>query len=143
LALGQRHPEHLDAVVLGGVDGKAAPATTDIEQALARLERELLAHQVELCPLGLLERLRTALEVSTAVGHRRVEEQRKELVAGVVVVADGAAVAADRVTLAAQTQLGRGRLRELDEAARADQRDTELGHLHGRQRRRLERVDDP
>ncbi len=105
LALGQSHSEHADPVVLGGVNREAPPAATDVEYALARLERELLADQVELCPLGLLERLRTTLEVGAAVGHRRVEEQREELVAGVVVVADSASVAPDRVALAAQAQL--------------------------------------
>ena len=75
--------------------------------ALAGLQLELRADQVELGLLGLLERGGAAAPVGAAVGHRRIEEQLEEVVAGVVVVAHGAAVARDRVALAAQPQLGR------------------------------------
>ena len=107
------------------MDREAAPAAADVEHALALLQRELAADQRELGLLGLLERRRAALEVGAAVGHRRVEEQREELVARVVVVADRAAVAAERVPLAGQPQLGCGRPRRPDQPAGAHQREPE------------------
>ena len=131
LALGQGHSQHLDAVVAGGVDREAPPAAADVEHALALHQRELAAHERKLGLLGLLERRRAALEVGAAVGHRRVEEQREELVAGVVVVAHRAAVAADRVALARQPQLRGGRPRRLDQPARTHEREPEAGHLPG------------
>ena len=103
---------------------------------------ELAAHQSELGLLGLLERRRASLEVGAAVGHRGVQEQGEELVAGVVVVADRAPVTADRVALAAQPQLGLRRPRRPDQPAGADQRDPEPSDLRRGQLRRLERVDD-
>ena len=72
------------------------------------VQLELLRDQVELGALRLLERLRAAREQRTAVGHRLVEEQREELVADVVVVADRLRVALRAVALAGQQQLGRG-----------------------------------
>src|SRR6185437_3837990 len=44
----QRHAEHRDAVVPRGVDRQPAPATADIEEALAGREPELAAQMIEL-----------------------------------------------------------------------------------------------
>ena len=93
LRLGQRDADHLDAVALGGVDREAAPAAADVEHALALLQAELGADQLELGLLRLLERRRAAREDRAAVGHRLAEEQREELVRDVVVVAHRARVA--------------------------------------------------
>ena len=87
------------------MDREAAPAAADVQHAHARLQLELARDQIELRALGLLERLRAPREDRAAVGHRLVEEQREELVADVVVVADRRRVALQAVTLAVQDQL--------------------------------------
>ena len=111
LLVGDRDPENLGPVFAGRVDREAAPAAADVEDAVALLEAELGRDEVELGPLGLLEGLGAAGEDRAAVGHRRVEEQREEVVADVVVVADRLLVAVDRVPLAVEDQLELGRLR--------------------------------
>ena len=75
-------PDDADAVALGGVDREAAPAAADVQHALARLQVELAAHQVELRLLRLLERAGAARAERAAVGHRLVEEEAEELVDG-------------------------------------------------------------
>ncbi len=70
------------------------PATADVEQALARLQLQLPANQIELALLSVGERLARIEEVGTRVDHFRVEKQLEELVAGVVVMAHGRPVAA-------------------------------------------------
>jgi hypothetical protein len=107
LRLGQRDAGDLDAMALGRVDRERAPAAADVEEPLARLEPELLADQLTLVVLRLLEGRRPAREDRAAVGHHRVEEQREELVAGVVVVSDSAAVASEAVEAPALAQLDR------------------------------------
>ena len=64
--------------------------------------RELLADQLDLGLLGLLQRLAPRPKVRAAVGHRTVQEQREEVVADVVVVSHRAAVPGDRVPLSAE-----------------------------------------
>src|SRR5205807_1929820 len=98
-------PEHGGAVAGGGMDREAAPAAADVQYPLPWAQSELDADQLELCLLGFLERARAAFEVSAAVRHRAIEEQREELVADVVVVAHGPEVAGQRVALATQPQL--------------------------------------
>ena len=65
LLLRQRDRDDADAVVLRGVHRHAAPAAADVEQPHAGLERELLADQVELVVLRLLERRRRVRTGST------------------------------------------------------------------------------
>ena len=84
---------------------EAAPAAAHVEHALALLERELRADQLELRLLRLLERLRAAREDRAAVGHRVAQEQREEVVRDVVVVAHRARVALEAVAPAARAQL--------------------------------------
>ena len=52
----QRHAQRLDPVVLGGMHDHPAPPGADIEQAVARLEGQLAADQLELLGLRLLQR---------------------------------------------------------------------------------------
>ena len=59
----------------------------DVEQAHARLERELLRHQLVLGRLRLLERGRRRRVARARVGHRRPEHPLVEAVGHVVVVA--------------------------------------------------------
>jgi hypothetical protein len=108
----ERDARHADAVVARGVDREAAPAAADVEHALAGLPARASARSVELGPLRLGERLRAAREQRAAVGHRLVQEQREELVADVVVVADRLGVALRAVALAGEQQLGRGPARD-------------------------------
>ena len=110
---GDGHANDLDAVVLGGVQGKRAPAAADVEEAHARREAELGADQVELVPLRVLERVRRVrrAEVGRRVGHLRLEDQRVELVGQVVVVADRTAVAQLAVQTATDARLRGGQRR--------------------------------
>jgi len=119
LRLRERDAHDADTVVLGCVDGEAAPAAADVEHALAFPEIELRADELELVPLGLLERLRAAREDRAAVRHRLVEEQGEEVVRDVVVVAHGPCVTLDRVPAAAETELGGGHVRGALDAERA------------------------
>ena len=66
---------------------------------------ELARDELELGALGLLERLRAAREDRAAVGHRLVQEQREEVVADVVVVANRRGVALDAVQSRREDQL--------------------------------------
>ena len=134
-------PTAVHAVPGGGVDHEAAPAAADVEHALSLAQAELLADQLELGLLGLLERRRPARPVRAAVGHRAVEEQREELVADVVVVAHRAPVARERVPATAQPQLGGRHRRRYHQPAGPDERERQARLLRHRQRRRLECVD--
>ena len=86
-------PTTSHAVLARRVDREAAPAAADVEHAHPRLQVELAGDQLEFRALRLLERLCAAREDRAAVGHRVVEEQREELVADVVVVANRRRVA--------------------------------------------------
>ena len=98
---GDRHP-----VLAGDVDREAAPAAADVEHAFPRAELELRGRELELGPLRRLEARAVAREERAAVGHRRVEEEREEVVGDVVVVADRPPVALGAVAAAARAQLG-------------------------------------
>src|SRR5438876_3404489 len=70
LPLGQRDAGDVGAVLARGVQREAAPPAADIEHALAGAQAELRAHELELCALRLLERLRAARE-DRALGNQR------------------------------------------------------------------------
>ena len=53
----ERDAGDVHAVALGGVDRERAPAAADVEHALAARQRQLLADELELGLLRLLERL--------------------------------------------------------------------------------------
>ncbi len=82
------HAVRAHAVVLGGPDRQRAPAAADVEHGLAGREPELPAHEVELVHLRLLELAVRVAVVGARVDHQRVEEQRVEVVADVVMVRD-------------------------------------------------------
>src|SRR5262245_26799676 len=65
-----------------------APPTTDVEQPVAGLQIELAQGQVDLVPLGLLERHPRRFEIGAAIRHRRIEEEREKVVREVVVGLD-------------------------------------------------------
>src|SRR5262249_48457200 len=88
LRLRQRDAVRPDAVVLRGPDAEAAPAAADVEHALTWLEPELLAHEVELVRLRLLELAVGIAIVCAGVHHQRVEEQGVEVIGHVVVMRD-------------------------------------------------------
>lgn len=129
------------------VDREASPSAADIEHPTTGFaggaplaDSKLCADQLKFLLLGLLERARAAREDGAAVGHRGIQKQREELVADVVVVAHGAAVARDRVPLAAEAKLGGRDPGRYDDPARADNPKPEAQLLADRERRRLERV---
>jgi len=119
LRLRECDADDADAVVLGGVDGEAAPAAADVEHALTLVQVELGADQLELLSLCLLERLRAAREDRAAVRHRLVEEEGEELVRDVVVVTHRANIALDRVSAAAEAELRLRHARETPDAESA------------------------
>ena len=133
------------AVALGGVDGERAPAGADVEHALAALEPELLADQLVLGLLRLLERRRAAREDRARVGHGRAEEEPEELRRHVVVVAHGAGVALARVEAPARRELGRRGRRRAHEARGARRGDEQARLVAAVELRRppvVEQADD-
>ena len=89
LVLGQRETHHVDVVLLDGAPHGGPPAAADIEQRHTRLQPELGQREVDLGELRLLQRdVPAAVEIGTAVGHRRIEEQPEEFVRQVVVRLD-------------------------------------------------------
>ena len=77
-------PDDLTTAVLGEVLGGAAPPATDVEQAHARFERQLVAYQFELGVLGG-RKIVGVTPVAAAVDHPRVEHRGVQIVADVVV----------------------------------------------------------
>ena len=88
LVLRQRQADDVDVVPLDRPPHGGAPAAADVQQRHARFEAQFAQRQVDLGDLGLLERHVVTLEVCAAVRPRRVEEQREEVVAQVVVCLD-------------------------------------------------------
>lgn len=110
---GEGHSGDLGAVLACCVHGHGAPAAADVEEAVALLQGELAADQVELVALGVLQAA-AVLPVGAGVDHGRAEDQFVEVIAHVVVVADGLLVAASGVEgagAAADLLGGRGRWR--------------------------------
>ena len=104
----QRHADAAHTVLLGGVDEQRPPAATDVEQALAALEAQLAADELELALLGSLEGLVRVVEVGARVDHARPQHQSVELVGDVVVMADRGPIAPERVQAARALGLDRG-----------------------------------
>ncbi len=88
--LGARKGEarHACAVLAGGDERERAPAAADLEDAVARPQREPVAHAAQLPELGLLERLVGPLEDRARVRQARIEHQAEEVVPEVVVRGD-------------------------------------------------------
>ncbi len=104
LLLGERDADDAHAVLAGRVDRHGTPAGADVEKALTWGQAQLAADQFELVALGVLQGAAIGREgrpVGTGVDHGRAEDQLVEVVADVVVVADGASVAALGVQVAA------------------------------------------
>ena len=92
LVLGQRHARGDRPVMLGGVPRERAPAAANVQKGIARLELQLLADQVELIVLGLLQRFGGVLEEGARVDHPFAQEPAEEVVAPVVVLAHDARI---------------------------------------------------
>ncbi len=84
LLRGDGHAQHLRAVPLGGILGEAAPPASQFEDAHAREDADLPAHQVELGFLRLVER-RGVLPVAAGVAEPPVQHGTIEIVPEVVV----------------------------------------------------------
>ena len=97
LILGKRDPGRVHPVMLGRPDDQRTPPAADVEEALARLQHELLADVIELLLLRELEAVLGAPEVGTRIDAATVEPQAVEIVADVVVIADRLRVESARV----------------------------------------------
>ena len=131
LTLRERDADRADAVVLRRVHDHAAPATADVEQAHARLEAELAAHELVLRRLRVFQGAVRRRPHAARVRHRRSEDHAVEVVGDVVVVRDGGRVALLAVAAAVQACLfgrrrqrtqarGAGDAREVQPIARAE-----------------------
>ncbi|MNS61036.1 hypothetical protein D3C72_940520 [compost metagenome] len=88
LVLGQRDARSPNAIVLCRPQQQAPPARAHIQKALARLQAQLAADQIELGLLGL-RHIEIGLRViRTRVDTARIEPQRIELVGDVVMKLD-------------------------------------------------------
>src|SRR5690349_12618312 len=71
---------------------EGAPARTDLQHAAARIERALVETEVELAPLGPLERFIGSFEDSLGVAARAAEKVEIEVRIQVVVRANSAGI---------------------------------------------------
>ena len=85
LALAQRDAGCPHAIALGGMQHQAAPPAAYVQQALAGLQPQLAADEIELRLLGGVDVLLCRLEVRALVHHSPVQPECVELVAHVVV----------------------------------------------------------
>ena len=81
----------LAAPVPGGIFGKAAPATADLEDAAGRAGIDAVADAFVFDLLGLLERLVGAFKHGRRIGHAGIEPLAVEIIAEIVVCHDVAA----------------------------------------------------
>jgi hypothetical protein len=95
-----------NVVMRGGVQGQAAPAAADVEEAVGWREAELAADQLELVGLGGGETVLRRAEVGAGVDQRIAEPGAEEIDGLVVVMGDGGAVALDRVRRAVVPPVG-------------------------------------
>ena len=92
LPLGNRHAGRVGAVRARGVARERSPAAADVEEPFAALQLQLLADEVHLVVLRLLQRLAGVQEERRRVDHAVAEEPAVEVVAAIVVLADDALV---------------------------------------------------
>ena len=107
LLVADRHTDHVDVVMRGGVDRHRPPPASDVQHPWPRpparlserlvVQAEFAADQLLLGGLRLLEGRRGVDEAGARVRHRRAEDHLVEGVADVVVMADRLLVATDRV----------------------------------------------
>lgn len=88
LFLGDRRRRHAAAVGGRRVQSEAAPAAADLDQLVAARELQLPADEIELVTRRLLEGAPLVAKHRARVGHRGIEECRKEGVSEVVVGRD-------------------------------------------------------
>src|SRR5689334_12685932 len=101
LGAADRGRGHAAPVARRRVDRERAPARADLEESVAGRELEGPGDAVELRQLRLLERDSGRLEDGAGIGQRRVEKERVEVGAEIVVVPDVLAAARDGVAVAA------------------------------------------
>jgi len=101
--------DNVNLDLMYGLPGQTVEeALSDVEQALARLQPELAADDVELAFLRRLEPLVRVSEVRAGVDHRRAQDDPEEGVRDVVVVADGSAIAPQRMAPPGQARITEG-----------------------------------
>ena len=130
LRLADRDADDGHVVVRRGVDRHGAPAAPDVEEPSAgeAVETELAADEVVLGGLGVREVGVGVHEPGARVRHRRAEHEAVEVVAHVVVVADGLGVASHRVAPAVQAGLLRRRRQRPAEHTQAPRRSHRWRH---------------
>ena len=94
LRLAEGDAVDLDVELARGKTRQAAPAATDVEQPVTRLQAQLATQVAQLGLLGLVQVFLAGFEVGAGVDHVAIQPQAVELVGQVVVVADGLGVAA-------------------------------------------------
>jgi hypothetical protein len=107
LLAADRRRRHVRPVLPGGVDRERAPARADLDEPQAGAELELAAEPVHLLDLRGLQVGPGRGEDRARVAHRRVEEEREEVVGQVVVRGDLAPGAGDGVARAVADVLDR------------------------------------
>src|SRR6185437_3313085 len=94
LLAAERYAVRPCAVLLRRMHGQAAPTAANVEEALAGLNPQLAAYQVELLLLRLVERLLPALEIGAGVRQSFSQPKGKELGRLIVVIGDRGPIAA-------------------------------------------------
>ena len=86
---GQRDTHHLGAVLLRRPYRQCAPAATNVQQALAGLEHDLVQDVVQLGALRLFQCFVLLRKIGAGIHHVRVQPQAVKVVGHVVVVLNG------------------------------------------------------
>jgi hypothetical protein len=110
LSLAEGDAQGLDAIALSGVADQPAPAAADVQQPLTGAQAQLAADQLQFGLLRLVEGLAARREVGAGVDHAPVQPQGIEVVAQIIMVAHGGAVAFQRMAhaLAPEPPVGSG-----------------------------------
>ena len=85
LLTGDAEPSNADAVIFRHVQGKCAPAATDIQNTFSAFQVQLATDVVHFCNLSGIEIHRRRSEISARIDHLVIEPQMEKLVAEIVV----------------------------------------------------------
>src|SRR6185437_7908829 len=96
LLAAQRNAVRLRAAIRR-MNGQAAPAAPDVEEALASFQAQLAAYMVQLVPLRLFQRFARITKIGAGVNQRLAQPWREETHRLIVVVGDRRPIAPPRV----------------------------------------------
>ena len=77
--------------------GETAPPAADFEHLVGRLQAQLAAEHIVFADLRLLEVRPRLIPIGRGIGHGRIQPQREEVIAEIVVLFDVAAAGAAAV----------------------------------------------